>query len=118
MYASTTGRLNIVEVVAAACAGAIIGNLIGFGIGRYLGERVLARHGGRIGLTQRRLAVGRYLFRRHGGTVVFFGRFISVLRSFTPLLAGANAMPARQFVAWTIAGGIAWPVSCTACSPI
>ena len=110
IYASTTGRLNIVEVVAAASAGAIIGNLVGFAIGRYLGEHVLARHGARIGLTERRLAVGRFLFRRHGGTVVFFGRFISVLRSFTPLLAGANAMPAQLFVAWTLAGGIAWPV--------
>ena len=111
IYASTTGRLNIVEVVAAASAGAIIGNIVGFAIGRYLGEHVLARHGARIGLTERRLAVGRYLFRRHGGTVVFFGRFVSVLRSFTPLLAGANAMPKPLFLAWTLAGGIAWPVA-------
>jgi membrane protein DedA with SNARE-associated domain len=110
IYASSTGRLNIFYVVAAACAGAMIGNLVGYSIGRLLGETLLVRHGARIGLTERRLALGRYLFRRHGGKVVFFGRFCSVLRSFTPLLAGASLMPKRHFAAWTIAGGIAWPV--------
>jgi membrane protein DedA with SNARE-associated domain len=110
IYASTTGRLNILEVVAAASAGAMIGNAVGYSIGRLVGERLLARHGCRIGLSEKRLAVGRYLFRRHGGKMVFFGRFVSVLRSFTPLLAGANEMPKRHFAAWTIAGGIAWPV--------
>jgi membrane protein DedA with SNARE-associated domain len=110
IYASSTGRLNIVEVIAAASAGAMIGNAVGFSIGRLLGEKLLGRYGARIGLTERRQAVGRYLFRRHGGKMVFFGRFVSVLRSFTPLLAGANQMPKRHFAAWTIAGGIAWPV--------
>jgi membrane protein DedA with SNARE-associated domain len=110
IYASSTGRLNIVDVIAAACVGAMIGNLVGYSIGRLLGETLLVRHGARIGLTERRLALGRYLFRRHGGKVVFFGRFCSVLRSFTPLLAGANAMPRRHFAGWTIVGGIAWPV--------
>jgi len=109
IYASTTGRLNIVDVIAAACAGAIVGNAIGYSIGRLLGEKLLVRHGARIGLTERRLALGRYLFRRHGGKMIFLGRFCSVLRSFTPLLAGANEMPRRQFAAWTVAGGIAWP---------
>jgi membrane protein DedA with SNARE-associated domain len=110
VYASTTGRLNILDVIAAACAGAMIGNAVGYSIGRLLGEKLLVRHGARIGLTERRLALGRYLFRRHGGKMVFLGRFCSVLRSFTPLLAGATSMPRRNFAAWTIVGGIAWPV--------
>lgn len=109
IYASTTHHIGIVPVIAAASLGAILGNLIGFAIGRVIGARVLARHGWRIGLTDRRLALGRYLFREHGGKVVFLCRFVSVLRSFNALLAGASAMPTRQFVAWTVAGGIAWP---------
>jgi membrane protein DedA with SNARE-associated domain len=109
IYASTTGRLSIVSVIAAASAGAILGNLVGFAIGRLIGGPVLARHGWRVGLTDRRLALGRYLFREHGGKVVFFCRFVSVLRSFNALLAGASAMNWRHFVAWTIAGGIVWP---------
>ncbi len=110
VYASTTGRLNIFLVVAAACAGAILGSLIGFWLGRLLGSRVIGRYGPRIGLNPRRLALVRYLFCRHGGKVVFFGRFVSVLRSFTPILAGASLMPSRNFLLWAVAGGIAWPV--------
>ncbi len=110
IYASTTGRIGIVGVIAAASAGAILGNLVGFTIGRVIGGPILAKHGWRVGLNARRLALGRYLFRQHGGKVVFACRFVSVLRSFNALLAGASAMPWRGFVGWTVAGGIAWPV--------
>jgi membrane protein DedA with SNARE-associated domain len=109
IYASTTGHLNIAWIISAAIAGAIIGNLIGFSLGRLIGSRLLARYGWRVGLTDRRLALGRYLFRQHGGKVVFFCRFVSVLRSFNALLAGASAMPWRNFISWTIVGGVAWP---------
>ncbi len=109
IYASTTGHLNIVWIIAAAIAGAVLGNVIGFIIGRLIGAPVLARYGWRVGLTARRLALGRYLFRQHGGKVVFFCRFVSVLRSFNAVLAGASAMRWGPFLGWTLAGGIAWP---------
>ena len=109
IYASTTGHLSIGWIIAAAIAGAIAGNIVGFTIGRQIGAPVLARYGWRIGLTDRRLALGRYLFRAHGGKVVFFCRFVSVLRSFNALLAGASAMRVAPFLLWTVAGGIAWP---------
>jgi membrane protein DedA with SNARE-associated domain len=109
VYASTTGHMSILAIIAAAIAGAILGNLIGFGVGRLIGAPLLARHGWRVGLTERRLSLGRYLFRKHGGKVVFFSRFCSVLRSFNALLAGASAMPFRNFVGWTVVGGVAWP---------
>ena len=109
IYASTTGRLSIFWIIAAAAAGAILGNLVGFTIGRTIGAPVLARYGWRVGLTARRLALGRYLFRQHGGKVVFFCRFVSVLRSFNAVLAGASAMRWAPFLGWTVAGGVAWP---------
>jgi membrane protein DedA with SNARE-associated domain len=111
VYASTTHHMNIVAIVAAAIAGAIIGNLIGFALGRLIGAHLLTRYGCRIGLTRRRMALGRYLFRQHGGKVVFLSRFVSVLRSFNALLAGASDMPTRNFLFWTIIGGIAWPIA-------
>lgn len=110
IYASTTGRMSIVLIIGAAVAGAIIGNVAGFAIGRLVGARVLVRHGSRVGLTARRLALGRYLFRVHGGKVVFFCRFVSVLRSFNALMAGASAMPWPNFLVWTVLGGVAWPL--------
>jgi membrane protein DedA with SNARE-associated domain len=111
VYASTTHHMNIVAIVAAAIAGAIIGNFIGFALGRLIGAHLLARYGCRIGLTRRRMALGRYLFRQHGAKVVFFCRFVSVLRSFNALLAGASDMPFRNFFLWTIIGGVAWPIA-------
>ncbi len=105
------GHLNIYLVLLSAGAGGIIGNVAGYFIGRAVGHRLLARHGWRIGLTARRLSLGRYLFARHGGKVIFFSRFISVLRSFAAPLAGANDMPWRPFLAFTVAGAIAWPAT-------
>jgi membrane protein DedA with SNARE-associated domain len=103
------GHLNIYLVVTAAAIGALIGNMVGYYLGRLLGHTVLARHGRRVGLTPARLAVGRYLYALHGGKMVFLGRFGVILRSFSPLLAGANDMRLRPFFWWSLAGAIAWP---------
>jgi hypothetical protein len=54
------------------------------------------------------LLIGRYLFFQYGNAVVFFGRFIAVLRIFAALLAGANCMPAGRFFFFNIIGGICW----------
>jgi membrane protein DedA with SNARE-associated domain len=108
LYASH-GHISIFLVVGLAMAGAITGNIVGYGVGRLVGETVLARHGWRIGLNDRRLALGRYMFARHGGKMVFFSRFAAVLRSFAGLLAGANLMRWRPFLIWSVAGGIVWP---------
>lgn len=111
IYATTTGRLSVALVILAAILGAILGSIAGFWIGRFLGRNVIAKHGPRVGLNANRLALVHYLFARHGGKVVFFGRFVSVLRSFTPLLAGASLMRWQVFLPWSIAGGIAWPTA-------
>jgi len=103
------GHMNIWLVIAAASAGAIIGNIGGYTIGRTLGHQVIGKHGHRIGLTPNRMALGRYLFACHGGKMVFFGRFGTFLRSFCPVLAGANDMRWRPFLGWTVIGAIAWP---------
>ncbi|HVV91887.1 MAG TPA: DedA family protein [Hyphomicrobiales bacterium] len=108
VYAGKTGRLDIALVIAAAAAGAIVGDNIGFWIGREAGFRLLRRYGNYIRLTPPRLKLGRYLFRRHGGKVVFFGRFVSILRTFAALLAGANRMGWGHFLAYNAAGGIVW----------
>lgn len=108
LYAGTTGHLNIFEVIAAAAAGAILGDNFGYLIGRKLGLPLLMRYGPYVRLSHRRLIVGRYLFWRHGGKIVFFGRFITFLRAFAALLAGANEMPWRHFLLFNALGGIIW----------
>ena len=108
IYAATTGRLGIVGVVGAAIAGAIMGDNFGYLIGRWAGFPLLRRYGRHVGLTDRRLTLGRYLFDRQGPKVVFFGRFIAILRTFAALLAGANRMDWRSFLLWNAVGGVVW----------
>ena len=108
VYAGATGNLAIANVILAAAAGAIIGDNFGFWIGRRFGVRLLERYGKFVGLTENRLLLGHYLFARHGGKIVFFGRFIAILRVFAALLAGSNRYPWRSFLVFNAAGGITW----------
>lgn len=108
LYAAASGQLNIALLVLMAALGACLGDNCGYLIGRTLGVRLLTRYGPHVGLTERRLNIGRYLFRRHGGKVVFFGRFVAILRTFAALLAGANRMPWRSFLFYNLAGGCVW----------
>jgi membrane protein DedA with SNARE-associated domain len=108
VYAGATGELSIALVVAAAAAGAIVGDNIGYGVGRHGGWRLLRRYGHFVKLDERKLKLGRYLFMRHGGKVVFFGRFVGILRTYAAALAGANQMRFRRFLAFNAAGGVVW----------
>ncbi|MDQ6885005.1 MAG: DedA family protein [Candidatus Dormibacteraeota bacterium] len=108
IYAGTTHRLSIVFIIVAAAAGAIVGDNIGYVIGRVGGYRLLRRYGKYIRLEEPRLKLGQYLFRKHGSKVVFFGRFVSILRTFAAFLAGVNLMPWRRFLFYNAAGGILW----------
>jgi membrane protein DedA with SNARE-associated domain len=108
VYAGLTHQLSIPLVVVAAAVGAIVGDNIGFGIGHWGGYRFLVRYGKYVRLDQRKLKVGRYIFLRHGGKVVFFGRFVSILRTYAALLAGTNRMRWWRFVVFNAAGGIIW----------
>jgi len=108
LYAGATGRVNIFFVVIAAAAGAIAGDNIGYWIGRHFGYPWILRHQSRLHLTPRRLKLGQYLFLRHGGKVVFFGRFVAVLRALAALLAGINRMDWRRFLVFNATGGILW----------
>ncbi len=108
IYAGTTHQLFIPFVIAAAAAGAIIGDNIGFFIGREGGYRLLRRYGRYILLNERKLKLGQYLFKKHGGKVVFFGRFIAVLRALAAFLAGTNRMTWPRFLIFNALGGIVW----------
>ncbi|MBS0561777.1 MAG: DedA family protein [Proteobacteria bacterium] len=108
IFAATTHQLNIAVLIPAAATGAILGDQIGYVIGRWVGFRVLKHWGRKIGIGEERLELGRYLFHRYGGRIVFLGRFVAFLRTFVALLAGANRMPWHSFLIWNGLGGICW----------
>ena len=108
IYAGTTHRLSIPLVIVAAASGAILGDNIGFWIGREGGYRLLRRYGRYIRLDERKLKLGQYLFRKHGGKVVFFGRFVAVLRALAAFLAGTNRLSWQRFLLFNALGGIVW----------
>ena len=108
LYAGSTGKLEIQTVIVVAAAAAIIGDNIGFAIGRYGGAKVLVRYGHKVRLHEGRLRIGIWLFRHHGGKVVFWGRFVSILRTYAAFLAGANRMSWPRFLFFNTAGGILW----------
>ena len=108
IYAGHTHQLNIWLIIGVAALAGIAGSVCGYWIGGKAGVPLLQRYGRYVGLDESRLRLGQYIFRRHGGKIVFFGRFISVLRALASILAGANGFDLRRFLIFTTAGSIVW----------
>jgi membrane protein DedA with SNARE-associated domain len=115
-YAGTTHRLNPWLIFVVASAAAIIGDNIGFWVGDKGGYPLARRYGSKVRLDERKLKTARYLFDRHGTKVVFFGRFVSILRTYAAFLAGVSRMRWRKFLPANAAGGIVWAGIYTAVS--
>ena len=108
VYAAHTHRLSIVALTLGGAAMAVLGGIVGYGVGRFVGAAALARRGGVVGLGPARLRLGRYLFLVHGGKIVFFLRFIALLGPFGGVLAGINRMPLARFLVFNGLGGATW----------
>jgi membrane protein DedA with SNARE-associated domain len=108
---ASQGKLQIEVVIAIAAAAAIVGDNIGYLIGRKGGRWLLERPGAFERQRKQVLDVGEPFFHRHGPKAVFFGRFLLGLRVWASWLAGATRMPWRSFVMWNALGGITWAVA-------
>jgi len=105
---AASGSLDIALVVLTAAAAAIVGDNIGYWVGREFGFPIVYRYGRYIRIDEGRLKVAQYLFQRHGGKIVFFGRFVAVLRAFAAFLAGVNHLAWPRFLFFNALGGLAW----------
>jgi membrane-associated protein len=108
---ASRGRLDIEVVIALAAAAAILGDNVGFAIGRKLGRRLLTAPGPLLHHRQRVIAVGEPFFDRHGPKAVFLGRWVTGLRITAAWMAGVTRMSWPTFLFWNALGGIAWATS-------
>jgi membrane protein DedA with SNARE-associated domain len=114
VYAGS-GRLNILAVAAVAFAAAVIGDSIGYLVGRAGGRRLVLRYGRYVRLSPARFERVEKFMTRHGPKVVVAARFIEGLRQLNGIVAGTTGMPFRRFVVFNAIGAAAWVgVWCTA----
>lgn len=108
------GRLSLGWVIATAIAGAILGDNLGFFIGRHGGRVLAERYGARFGLSDRRLAEFDRFFARYGARTVFVARFITGLRVVGAVLAGASGLGWPTFLFYNATGAIVWSIAVAA----
>jgi membrane-associated protein len=108
---ASRGRLEIEVVIVLAAAAAILGDNVGFAIGRKLGRRLLTAPGPLLHHRRRVIAVGEPFFDRHGPKAVFLGRWVTGLRITAAWMAGVTKMSWPTFLFWNALGGIAWATS-------
>lgn len=111
--ASSHGVLNPFAVAAVATVAVIIGDNIGFCIGRYGGRRLVDRLS-HIAHVEAGVAWGERFFELHGGKAVFLARWTAGLRIFGAWIAGMSGMEWRRFLLWNALGGITWACAITA----
>ncbi len=103
-------QLLLPIVIACAALGAILGDNIGFYVGKAGGRAIIEKFGRYIFLKQSHLDFAEKFFAKHGDKTVFFGRFFSILRTWSAFLAGVNQMRWRTFLIYNAAGGIVWAI--------
>jgi membrane-associated protein len=113
---AATGVLDIYMVVILLVAAAVAGDAVNYSIGRYAGPKVFSAHDyqGFLHklLNRNHLDKAHAFFEKHGGLAVVSGRFVPIVRTFVPFVAGAASMTASTFVFYNVIGGIIWVLVC------
>jgi membrane-associated protein len=107
-----TGNLDIILLNALLISAAIIGDTVGYWIGRKAGPKIFTREKS-IFFNKDHLLWTKEFYERHGGKTIIIARFLPIARTFAPVVAGVGQMEYRRFVAYNVFGGIGWVVSLT-----
>jgi membrane protein DedA with SNARE-associated domain len=100
--------VDIWPLITAGIIAAILGEIVGFWIGKRFGRQLLKRYGTCLGLTEGRIRIGQWLFVRYGGRFVFIARFLPFLRNMAAVLAGTNSMAQHSFYFASGTAAAAW----------
>lgn len=108
-FLASTGHLDIVTLIVLVVVSAILGDTVGYEVGKQFGPRVM-----RLGIMQKhegRIDNAQGMLRRRGGPAVFLGRWTAFFRAVMPGIAGLSRMPYRVFLVWNALGGLAWGIT-------
>jgi len=106
------GDLDLVTLNASLSLAAIAGDSVGYGIGVRTGPKIFTREDS-LFFNRKHLISAKEFYERHGGFTIFIARFMPIIRTFAPVVAGVGAMPYRKFIAYNVFGGIFWVLSMT-----
>ncbi len=104
---ASQGTFNIWVLIAVVIAAAIVGDNVGYSIGRRAGPRMFKRKDG-ILFHQDQLQKAEAFYEKHGGKTIILARFVPIVRTFAPVVAGASKMPRERFMLFNVAGAILW----------
>ncbi len=105
------GSLNLFLLLGLLMAAAIIGDTVNYWIGHFIGDRIVAHP--RLPIKKSHLERTNAFFRKHGGKTIIIARFVPVVRTFAPFVAGAGRMNYLRFISYNVIGGVLWVAVCT-----
>ncbi len=106
-FLASQGVFNIVALVAVCVSAAILGDSAGYWFGRRVGRRLFERPDSRL-FKQRHLLATEAFYQRHGGKTIILARFIPIVRTLAPIVAGVGVMDYRRFLMFNVVGGLLW----------
>ena len=106
------GDLNVYLITAVLIVAAIVGDAVGYSLGRHAGPHVFNRPDSRF-FRREHLLKTKAFYEKHGGKTIIYARFVPIIRTFAPFVAGVAQMPYSRFAAFNIFGGIGWVILMT-----
>ncbi len=103
---SSLGSLNIFVIIPLLILAAFIGDNVNYWVGRFFGEQIIAHP--KIPINKKHVAKTQQFFQKHGGKTIILARFVPIVRTFAPFVAGVGKMSYKRFLAFSIVGGITW----------
>jgi len=108
---AATGSLSVVWLTVTLIAAAVLGDTVNYWIGHSLGRRLLAAKRFRV-IKPEHLAYTHEFYEKYGGKTIIIARFVPIVRTFAPFVAGLGKMSYGRFMSYNVVGGVAWVVLC------